>query len=192
MANEKYEITDIAHERYPFLRRIRALRDIGDEVKAGDLGGFVESETNLSFEQGDDAWIFNDAIVAGEAVADKNSVLRGDALACGCAYVSNGSVMSGRSRAEDDAYLSGATMLDDDSLRQRHDFTGRAFGRRARTFRTMPRLWNCAGRHQGRRKSRPVQQPERGERVERHVHPDGKRTGCYALSVAGCPASRHA
>ena len=113
MANEKYEITDIAHERYPFLHRIRALRDIGDEVKAGDLGGFVESEANLSYEQRDDAWIFNDAIVAGEAVADKNAVLRGDALACGCAYVSNGSVMSGRSRAEDDAYLSGATMLDD-------------------------------------------------------------------------------
>ena len=38
MTNEKYEITDIAHERYPFLRRIRALRDIGEEVKAGDSG----------------------------------------------------------------------------------------------------------------------------------------------------------
>ena len=40
--NTKYEITDIAHEKYPFLHRIRALRDIGSEVKAGDLGGFVE------------------------------------------------------------------------------------------------------------------------------------------------------
>ena len=38
--NTKYEITDIAHEKYPFLHRIRALRDIGSEVKAGDLGGF--------------------------------------------------------------------------------------------------------------------------------------------------------
>ena len=113
MANEKYEITDIAHERCPFLRRIRALRDIGEEVKAGDLGGFVESEANLSFEQGDDAWIFNDAVVAGETVADKGAALRDNAIACGCAYVSNGSVMSGRSRAEDDAYLSGATMLED-------------------------------------------------------------------------------
>ena len=113
MANEKYEITDIAHERYPFLRRIRALRDIGEEVKAGDLGGFVETEANLSFEEGDDAWIFNDAVVAGEAVADKGAALRDNAIACGCAYVSNGSVMSGRSRAEDDAYLSGATMLED-------------------------------------------------------------------------------
>ena len=30
--NTKYEITDIAHEKYPFLHRIRALRDIGSEV----------------------------------------------------------------------------------------------------------------------------------------------------------------
>ena len=36
MSNQKYEITDIAHEKYPFLHRIRALRDIGDRVKAGD------------------------------------------------------------------------------------------------------------------------------------------------------------
>ena len=113
MTNEKYEITDIAHEQYPFLRRIRSLRDIGEEVKAGDLGGFVESEANLSFEKDDDTWIFNDAVVAGEAVADKGAQLRENAIVCGCAYVSNGSVMSGRSRAEDDAYLSGATMLED-------------------------------------------------------------------------------
>ena len=66
VANQKYEITDIAHEKYPFLHRIRALRDIGSDVKAGDMGGFVESESNLSFEQGDDAWIFDDAIAAGE------------------------------------------------------------------------------------------------------------------------------
>lgn len=56
MNNEKYEITDIAHEKYPFLHRIRALRDIRPGVRAGDLGGFVESEHNLSFEPGDNAW----------------------------------------------------------------------------------------------------------------------------------------
>ena len=42
MTNQKFEITGIAHEEYPFLHRIRALRDIGPTVKAGDLGGFVE------------------------------------------------------------------------------------------------------------------------------------------------------
>lgn len=47
MTNQKYEITGIAHKEYPFLHRIRALRDIGTAVKAGDLGGFVEHEGNL-------------------------------------------------------------------------------------------------------------------------------------------------
>lgn len=106
--NTKYEITDIAHEKYPFLHRIRALRDIGSEVKAGDLGGFVECESNLSFESGDDGWIFDDAIAAGEGCVDKGSVLRERAIVCGCAYASHGTEMSGDSRAEDDAYIRGS------------------------------------------------------------------------------------
>lgn len=64
ISNQKYEITDIAHEEYPFLHRIRALRDICGEICAGDIGGFVESESNLSAEPGDCAWIFDDAIAA--------------------------------------------------------------------------------------------------------------------------------
>ena len=47
ISNQKYEITDMAHEEYPFLHRIRALRDICGEIRAGDIGGFVESESNL-------------------------------------------------------------------------------------------------------------------------------------------------
>ena len=54
-SNQKYEITEISHEKYPFLHRIRALRDVSAEVSAGDLGGFVESESNLSFEPDDTA-----------------------------------------------------------------------------------------------------------------------------------------
>ena len=92
ISNQKYEITDMAHEEYPFLHRIRALRDICGEIRAGDIGGFVESESNLSAEPGDCAWIFDDAIAAGDA------------------YVSKGSVMSGHSHAEDNAYLRGASM----------------------------------------------------------------------------------
>ena len=94
----------------PGLHRIRALRDICGEICAGDIGGFVESESNLSAEPGDCAWIFDDAIAAGDAYVDRDACLRGDAIACGSAYVSKGSVMSGHSRAEDNAYLRGASM----------------------------------------------------------------------------------
>ena len=109
-SNLKYEITDIAHEAYPFLHRIRALRDIGETVKAGDLGGFVESESNLSVDPDDDAWVFDDAIAAGDAYVDQNSSLRDTAIACDSAYVSHGSVLSGHSRAEDNVYLRGGVM----------------------------------------------------------------------------------
>lgn len=110
MSNTKYEITDIPHEKYPFLHRIRALRDVGKEVKAGSLGGFVECEGNLSFEAGDEAWIFDDAICAGDGHVEKDSCLRERAVVCDNAYVSCGAEMSGDSRAEDDAYIRGARL----------------------------------------------------------------------------------
>ena len=105
----KYEITDIAHEKYPFLHSIRALQDIGEKVKAGDLGGFVESENNLSVDE-DTAWIFGDAIAAGNAIVDQEACLYGKAIACGSAYVSQGAEMSGEARAEDFAYVRGSVL----------------------------------------------------------------------------------
>ena len=110
MSNQKYEITDIAHEKYPFLHRIRALRDVGIEVRAGDLGGFVEGEHNLSQEQEDASWIFGDAIAAGSASVDKDSGLRDEAVACDQAYVTQRSTLSGHARAEDAAYIRGAVL----------------------------------------------------------------------------------
>lgn len=105
--NKKFEITDIAHAKYPFLHRIRALRDIGDKVRTGDLGGFVESCYNLSDED-DKSWIFDDAIAAGAAFVDQDACLFGKAVACGSAYVSQGAAMSAEARAEDYAYIRGA------------------------------------------------------------------------------------
>ncbi len=104
MSNQKYEITDIAHEKYPFLHRIRALHDIGSKVKAGDLGGFVESDSILSTED-DTSWIFDDASASGDAVVDQDARLFGNAIACDSAYVSQGAALSGEARAEDYAYI---------------------------------------------------------------------------------------
>ena len=111
-SNQKYEITDIGHEKSPCLHRIRALRDVGAEVKAGDLGGFVENENNLSSEPGDNAWIYEDAIAAGDAYVDQNSNLRGKAVACDQAYISHNALLAGNSRAEDAAYICGGVLLD--------------------------------------------------------------------------------
>lgn len=107
MTNQKYEITDIAHKKYPFLHRIRALRDIGPTVKAGDLGGFVEGEWNLSCEDAD-SWIFHDAIAANAAFVEGGSILRDQAVVCGEARVQGGAVLSGYAWVEEHAHINGA------------------------------------------------------------------------------------
>ena len=70
----------------------------------------MESESNLSFEPGDDAWIFDDAICAGDGYVDKGSRLFGNAVVCGRGYVSHDSAMSAHTRVEDDAYIRGADL----------------------------------------------------------------------------------
>ena len=49
---------------------IIALRDFG-EVKKGDLGGFIEKESNLAHDW--NCWIYNDAVVRGEAKVHGNA-----------------------------------------------------------------------------------------------------------------------
>ncbi len=57
---KKYELTESKIYCGITLSRIKALRGFRN-VKAGDLGGWVESELNLSHEG--NCWIYNDAIV---------------------------------------------------------------------------------------------------------------------------------
>ncbi len=63
---KKYELTEKTKElNGRTLHRIRALVAVGDDVEAGDLGGWVESETSLSQEG--NAWVFGNALVYGNA-----------------------------------------------------------------------------------------------------------------------------
>lgn len=107
MTNQKYEITDIAHEKCPFLHRIRALRDVGPTVKAGDLGGFVEGEWNLSYEDAD-SWIAHDAIAANAACVEGGALLRDQAVVCGEARIRGMAMVSDDARVEDHAVVDGA------------------------------------------------------------------------------------
>ena len=52
------------------LYRIRALRDFND-VKAGDLGGYIEGKENLSQEG--NCWVYGNACVCGNAQINKSS-----------------------------------------------------------------------------------------------------------------------
>ena len=62
---KKYELTSETKIVFGhILYRIKALSSFGD-VSAGDLGGFLESEKNLS--QNGDAWVYGNAEVYGDA-----------------------------------------------------------------------------------------------------------------------------
>lgn len=65
MTQQKYILTNETFELLGHtLYRIQAVRDFAD-VKAGDLGGFVESTSNLS--QSGNCWIYDNACVFGNA-----------------------------------------------------------------------------------------------------------------------------
>ena len=82
---KKYELTDetkIVNERT--LHRIRALKDFGS-VRAGDLGGWVEKEGNLS--QLGACWVAENAQVCENAQVAENAQVYGHALVCGNAVI---------------------------------------------------------------------------------------------------------
>ena len=78
--SKKYELTDETMEwEGHILHRIKALRDF-NYVKAGDLGGWVESEDNLS--QYEKCWFYGDAIVCGDAIVYGDAIVCGNAIVC--------------------------------------------------------------------------------------------------------------
>ena len=68
----KYELTNETIVVYGrALHRVKALKDIGTSVKKGDLGGFIEGESNLS--QKGDCWVYSNARVYGNAEITKTT-----------------------------------------------------------------------------------------------------------------------
>ena len=67
------------------LYKIRALKDFGN-VKAGDIGGYIEKEANLSQEG--ICWIYDNAKVYGSAWVCDNARVCGNAMVCGSAKIS--------------------------------------------------------------------------------------------------------
>ncbi|MGN0652162.1 MAG: hypothetical protein ACI4KN_04095 [Gemmiger sp.] len=101
---KKYEITDITHPVYPELHRIRALRQVGEDVPAGALGGYVQSEANLSQDR-DAAWLYDDSISRDEASVCEGAQLHGQAVAQDLALVSGSAVMYDYAVACDNAIV---------------------------------------------------------------------------------------
>ena len=83
---KKFELTNefITNMFGTKLFRIRALVEFGD-VEAGELGGYVEKESNLGHD--DNAWVYGDARVYDNALVYDNARVYGDAQVSGDARV---------------------------------------------------------------------------------------------------------
>lgn len=104
---EKYEILlkDAKRVNDRTLYRIKALRDVGDDVKEGDLGGYIQSEYNLSHEGS--CWVYDKA-----CAYDKAQVLN-DACLRDYAHLRGNAKMDCRALLKDRARVGGSVVLTD-------------------------------------------------------------------------------
>ena len=101
----KYELTTntkIVLGRKLF--QIRALASFGN-VKAGELGGYIESENNLT--QNGNAWVRDDACVCGDAQVCGNACVCGNARVYGNAQVYGNAYVYGNACVCGNARVSG-------------------------------------------------------------------------------------
>ncbi len=92
------------------LFRIKALIDIArHDIKAGDYGGFVESEANLSQEG--DAWVDERACVFENAWVGGNALLYGDVIARGNSRIFEDAEVGGRTDIYGNAAIYGAARI---------------------------------------------------------------------------------
>lgn len=90
MNNKKYELTNdiIFTENGEELRRIICIKSF-DDVKKGDLGGYIHNHMNLS----DNAWVYDNAKVYGKARLYQNAKIYDNVVVEGNARVSGTSIL---------------------------------------------------------------------------------------------------
>ena len=106
---KKYELTDEAITIEGItLHRIRAIKSFGI-VRAGDLGGFIEGELNLSHMY--DCWVAGDAMVYGKAKISGDARVSGNAKVYGNAHVTGYARICGYARVLGGAEVSDNTIV---------------------------------------------------------------------------------
>ena len=104
---KKYEFTGVVS--VSGLKQIRALEDFG-EVKKGEIGGWIESEYNLSHRGG--CWIYPEGKVWANGRVEDRALLEcgtvcDSAMLCGDAIDRGGAEISGNAIIEDDLIIDG-------------------------------------------------------------------------------------
>ena len=114
----KYEFTDEQKMLADniVVHRIRAVRNFGNVTK-GTLGGWIEHEANLSHNG--NCWVYNDAIVFGDARIENDAMVMHNSRVYGDASIGDtvavmgnsivfGTYICGDSKIYDDTYTSGS------------------------------------------------------------------------------------
>lgn len=114
MSQKKYEITEITHPKYPWLHRIRARCQVNEQVGPGALGGYVQTEDNLS--QDGTCWIYDQAICCEEAVVEDDGRMFDGAVARGRALISGDARMFERAVAEGNSSFFSGELKEDARL----------------------------------------------------------------------------
>lgn len=108
---KKYELTGEKQINLGYeVKRICTVRDFGD-VKAGDIGGWIESEENLS--HGGSCWVYDDAVVCECARVEGDATVSDRALICGNAKVVNNAKVSGKALVMEQSFLFGDCQVTD-------------------------------------------------------------------------------
>lgn len=92
------------------LYRIRALVDVRLGVHPGNLGGYIESERNLS--HGGRAWVSDEAMVYGEARIDGDALVYDRARIFGQACINGYANIAGYARVYGNAKIGGYLQID--------------------------------------------------------------------------------
>ena len=132
---KKYELTS---ECVEFdgrkLYRIKALRSFylcGLTVKAGDLGGYIEKEENLSQEGNawvdGDAYVYDNAYVCDNAYICEKAWIHGNAEIKNNAWIHGNAEIGGNAKVKDSAEVYGDADVDGDAeIRDRAEILGDA------------------------------------------------------------------
>ena len=104
--SRKYKVTD--ETRIVAGHTLRALIDFGN-VKAGDLGGFIESENNLSYYR--PCWVYDEAKIYDYAQVYDNACVYHNAQVSGDADVYGNAKVYGNTKVCDTAEVHGHVEL---------------------------------------------------------------------------------
>ena len=111
---KKYELTSnfkMCSDKKIF--QIRALVNLENGVKVGELGGWIEKEENLSHIG--DAWVSGNAQVSGNAKITGDAWVSDNACVSGDAWVTDNAHVAGNAHVANNAWVSGNAWVTDNA-----------------------------------------------------------------------------